>query len=320
MIPKIICLTPVKNEAWILDTFLKSASIWADHIILADQNSTDNGCEIISQYPKAKLIRNDSSIPNEPERQQLLLDAAREIPGLKLIIAIDADELLSPEAFNKNNWKSIFSCEPGTIFRFQWASFYPNTKKYKLGYLLPYGYMDDGCQHTNTNFFHGSRVPTPKGHSTYDVTEFKVIHLQYMNPERNEHRQRWYQCLELDNPSIANDPIDIYRRYHHNKIISDNRTIDIPPFWIEKYSQLGINLLNIYSEEEYWYDEEVLKLFERYGYHHYKKLNIWNEPFKDKDPRNIIDKLVHFWLTKSQPHYFRKARKIDDIIRRVLKY
>ena len=30
--PKIICLTPVKNEEWILRRFLRLASLWADHI------------------------------------------------------------------------------------------------------------------------------------------------------------------------------------------------------------------------------------------------------------------------------------------------
>ena len=36
---KIICLTPVKNEGWILERFLKCTSLWADYIIIADQSS-----------------------------------------------------------------------------------------------------------------------------------------------------------------------------------------------------------------------------------------------------------------------------------------
>lgn len=39
--PIINYLTPVRNEVWILDRFLKAASFWADHIIIADQMSTD---------------------------------------------------------------------------------------------------------------------------------------------------------------------------------------------------------------------------------------------------------------------------------------
>ncbi|GAG56902.1 unnamed protein product, partial [marine sediment metagenome] len=48
--PKIICLTPVKNEAWILDNFIKCASLWADHIIIADQDSTDDARKIAKKY------------------------------------------------------------------------------------------------------------------------------------------------------------------------------------------------------------------------------------------------------------------------------
>lgn len=38
---QIVCLTPVRNEAWILERFLKAAELCADHIVLADQDSTE---------------------------------------------------------------------------------------------------------------------------------------------------------------------------------------------------------------------------------------------------------------------------------------
>jgi hypothetical protein len=34
----VICIVPVKNEAWILGNFLTCAQKWADHIIVADHN------------------------------------------------------------------------------------------------------------------------------------------------------------------------------------------------------------------------------------------------------------------------------------------
>ena len=43
--PKLIVITPVKNESWILEKFLTFTSLWADYIIIADQNSTDNSIE-----------------------------------------------------------------------------------------------------------------------------------------------------------------------------------------------------------------------------------------------------------------------------------
>ena len=38
--PTVICLTPVRNESWILERFRPGASMWADHIVIADQRRT----------------------------------------------------------------------------------------------------------------------------------------------------------------------------------------------------------------------------------------------------------------------------------------
>src|SRR5437667_3161139 len=97
--PTIICLTPVKNEAWILDRFLQCASLWADHIIVADQCSEDESREIVGRHPKVILIENPSPVYDEGARQKLLLEAARRIPGKRLLIALDADEMLTA------NWR-----------------------------------------------------------------------------------------------------------------------------------------------------------------------------------------------------------------------
>src|SRR5579872_3256170 len=93
-LPTIICLTPVRNEAWILERFLQCASLWADHIVVADQCSDDDSCEIALRHPKVTLIRNPSPAYDEGARQRLLIDAARRLPaeGRRMLIAIDADE------------------------------------------------------------------------------------------------------------------------------------------------------------------------------------------------------------------------------------
>lgn len=76
MRPIVICLTPIRNESWILDMFLKATSLWADHIILADQMSTDGSREIAKKNSKVILIDNNSETFNEPERQRLLRSMA----------------------------------------------------------------------------------------------------------------------------------------------------------------------------------------------------------------------------------------------------
>lgn len=322
MSAKIICITPIRNEAWILDTFLKSARLWADHIILVDQNSSDDSKKIIENYDNVIVLDYNSDKHSQIERRRLLLETARRYYNNdnNLILAIDADEVLTPEAFNKDTWKQLLNKKPGTVFQFQWATLLPNIKKYWTGYHLPYGFIDDGRDYIQQQPHHGTRIPVIDNNPIYNVNEFKVIHFQYMNPERNTSRQRWYQCLELVDPSIATDAIDIYRKYHTEQTFLKDRINEIPENWIEQYKNLGIELLKIYKEEYYWYDDEVRKLFDQYGYNHFKKLAIWDDVFKENDPRTLIDKLIHYYLKKSQPHYFTKARKIDNIIKKVLKY
>ena len=79
--PRIIVLVPVRNEAWILRTFLDCASLWADHIIVADQSSTDGSAEIAAGFPKVTVIENPSLVYSEVERQRLLIEAARRFPA-----------------------------------------------------------------------------------------------------------------------------------------------------------------------------------------------------------------------------------------------
>ncbi|MDR3287618.1 MAG: glycosyltransferase family 2 protein, partial [Prevotellaceae bacterium] len=85
--PKLICLTPVRNEAWILNAFLQATSLWADHIIIADQTSIDGSLDIASQYPKVTVVKNDSADLDENYRMNLMYAEARKIEGEKIFIA-----------------------------------------------------------------------------------------------------------------------------------------------------------------------------------------------------------------------------------------
>src|SRR4051794_21317449 len=101
----VICVTPVRNESWILDRFLRAAELWADHIVVADQASTDGSREIAEGFEKVRVIENTAPAYDEGARQRLLLDAAREIPGRRLIVALDADEALAAGWEDTAEWE-----------------------------------------------------------------------------------------------------------------------------------------------------------------------------------------------------------------------
>ena len=70
--PTFVVLTPVRNEAWILRAFLEATSLWADHIIIADQMSTDGSREIARSFPKVTLIDNDRQEMHQAATRRLL--------------------------------------------------------------------------------------------------------------------------------------------------------------------------------------------------------------------------------------------------------
>ena len=118
--PIIICLTPVKNEAWILERFLRCASLWADHIIVADQASEDGSREIAQRFEKVTLIRNESSDYSEAARQRLLIaQPHREIAGPRLLVALDADDCLTANYIDRaSNGQPCSLSGPEQLFVF----------------------------------------------------------------------------------------------------------------------------------------------------------------------------------------------------------
>ena len=333
MTPTIICLTPVRNEAWVLDRFLKATSLWADYIIIADQMSTDGSREIALNYPKVRLIDNNSLEFNELGRKRLLIDEARKICGPKLLITLDADEMFSSEIFTSGEWDEILKLTPGTAINFQWSNFSPDGKTMWKGYYFPWGYMDDGFdnydQGISLNAIHCARVPILNDTPSYDVKTFSVIHFQYTSWRRMLHKHYYYQCLEVINNPMKS-AVDIYRQYHHMDNITNDQLLPIPTEWINWYKYRGIDILEVIETEVYWYDKEVLALFDKYGVRRFRKVYIWTVNWTEiankmpnntdiyEDPRNVKDKLIQRWLQYSQNKLNRRRyRRVDKLLKKM---
>lgn len=319
--PCIICLTPVKNEAWILGKFLAATSIWADYIIIADQNSTDGSVEIAKSFPKVILVENKAEKYNEVERQKLLLNEARKIEGKKLLITLDADEFFTSDFMETLEWKNIINSSKGSVYSFQWINLLPGFKK---GWLsdghFPWAMMDNGSEHTGS-FIHSPRLPI-KDHSTIiKLNEIRVLHYQYVNWKRMESKHRYYQCLERINYPEKSF-IEIYRMYHHMYAISKNKLITKQENWFSEYEKKGIKVREFEKEKSFWFDFEVIKLFEKYGTKKFRKDAIWDINWNKiginriTDPRSLIDKLVQLWLKNTQKIAYKKSvMKVDRFIK-----
>jgi hypothetical protein len=314
--PKIICLTPIRNEAWILSRFLKSASLWADHIIIADQMSTDGSREIAKSFPKVILIDNNCKDFNEPERQQLLIKEARKIEGPRILITLDADEMFTPNIFTSAEWKTVLEADKGTVIQFQWANFCPGIRKMWFGSFFSWGFVDDNCSEHIGSKIHSARIPLPSSANTIVLNSIKVIHFQYTDWNRMISKHLWYQCYELVNN--VNDPIRIFRRYHHMYENQNLQYISIPDEWTLEYNKLGIDITSVQCEDKLWWDYEVMSMFKSYGVTYFRRLNIWAPNWSaiaDKwnfkevnftDPRSRLDKYIlkYLMLTQSKKDTF----------------
>jgi len=309
--PTVICLTPVRNEAWILNRFLKCASIWADHIIIADQNSDDGSATIAQAYPKVRLIRNNATNLCEQERVQMLLEESRKIQGPRLIIALDADEILTGNFLESNEWQTILNSRKGTLIRFDWANINPGITSCWLSENRVFGFMDDGSQFQGSTI-HSPRVPTPASAPSLILKDIKVMHYQYTDWSRMQSKHRWYQCWELVN-NPGRSPIDLYRMYHHMYSVTSNEICPIQSSWMDAYTAQAIDMTSTLSESVYWWDKAVLLFIREYGAHYFSKLNIWDFDWADlaqreglddtemyRDPRNRIEKNIHKFLHRSQ--------------------
>lgn len=328
--PKIICLTPVKNEAWILDKFLTYTSLWADHIIIADQMSTDGSREIAQKYEKVILVDNNSETFNEPERQKLLINEARKIEGPRLLITLDADEFFTPNFMTSPEWKTMLKIKPGTVVRFRLIDLHPDFKRMRVDIFYPWGYLDDGFDHKGRTI-HSERIPLKDSSDTLILNDIHVLHLADTNQGRNLRKYNWYQCYErVTFPQKSS--VQISRIY--NRLYDDTNYINLPNEWINTFAALGVDITSVVEEPTYWWDEEVLNYFDKYGTRYFVRENIWKtdwckiarlsgrDDFENyKAPSSKLHKKIRTFLTLSQKNKTKwYIRFVDWGLKTFLKY
>lgn len=304
-----IVVIPVKNEAWILPLSLACHSLWADKIIVADQNSEDNTAEICRQFPKVKLITNNNKEFNEAERRQILLDEVRKDYKQALIFALDADEILSAEVLEKKFWQELTKkISPGMSISMPWIQIWGNIKWYNNSRTWRtkkcFAYYDDGKSNFGTGLMHLPRVPDKYLNNILEIETPKVIHFQFIDLDRCKAKQRYYQVLDKTINRVTND---FKNNFIYGVTKQKPKLLITPEEWIKEYSKKGINF-NIKKQTNTYWNKEIISLFKKYNVKKFKWLDIWdidwqkeaekiNLPNTNKekifDPRNIIIKIYH---------------------------
>src|SRR6185436_5866188 len=101
---------------------------------------------------------------DEAHRQDLLLAAARErAPMPRILLALDADEILAADAMDRAGWRTMLAAPPGTVLSFELVDLYLTTDRcMRHDRWRPFGYVDDGAPHTG-RIIHSGRIPLPPG-------------------------------------------------------------------------------------------------------------------------------------------------------------
>lgn len=323
--PLHIVMTPIRNEAWVLRAFLEATSLWADHIIIADQMSTDGSREIAKEYPKVILIDNKNPEFNEAERQAMLVAKAREVAAGRdtLLWGLDADEVLAANTFETEDWKHILNSVPGDVFWFKWAEICPNQKEYWLSKTTYYPWLfhDDGKEpHGNyVRNMHSMRIPYPiEEKQMYYVDDFRVLHLAYLNEHRVASKRRFYQFVDWE--MNHRSPIILSRSYTQTK--KSEQVLPLPDEFLYKTDKFGFDLLGLVDTQvsKCYMDDYIVERFPRHTWKELRRLDIWDDVFIQnydlKDPQRLFDRWVHSYLRNTS---LKKEETMICIIDKILK-
>lgn len=302
----VICVVQVKNESWVLKHFLECAATWSDFIIVLDDGSSDGSRDIALGCEKVKLITLRDSGYDENKRSKLLIDEARKIPGRRVVFHIDADEMLSANARSSPEWNLILDAPEGTCFQLDWLDVLPGLKECSVEQKTV-AFVDDDSEF-NGQKIHSPKVPATSG-KTIKLTDIKLLHYIYVEPQRMFSRHRWYKCFEF----IENhkSPWEVCVKYQDSKIKTYNSAV-VP---LNEEWTRGFSWLNQFkagpcdTDKVYWWDQEILNYFDARGVEKFRKINIWDADWnkiarllgreeKYSDCRSGFEKYVHNYIQK----------------------
>lgn len=332
--PTIVVITPVRNEAWVLDAFLTCTSSWADYIILADQHSDDGTREIAAKYEKVILIDNPTQEWYEYICRTRLLEEAARIPGDKIIFGLDADEFLS-EGFEKTeSWRRIVNSAHNEIFCFNWLNLYDDfsTAEFTSMHFEWAAHFDDTVDFVEEykkremHAVHCTRIPClePSRCQYTPVDDFWVVHLAKLNHERVRQKFDFYQVTWVDKNKEKANPISMYRGY--SKYYPDSLSyLDIPVKLCCMGSETDYSYLVKTSDYGRHYVDEMVQVFSREGTDKFLKLCIWDNPYlveAGMKPRIPLKyRILHSYLRKSQSRSNTKIVKLtDSVLKRLYRF
>ena len=308
---QLIVITPVRNEAWVLEAFLTHCSSWADHIVIADQHSTDGSREIAQRFPKVTLIDNPSEEMHQANARRLLFETVDHIAGEKIVWAMDADEFLSDEFMHTEGWKNIINSTEGSIFCFRWQNLIgdylheDSAEQAHSEWVYHFGANDSTAAlyaDTERRAIHESRLPCPLTATYTNIDDIRFIHLARLNVRRTRNKNDFYQVSTLDKLDRSISGISLYRTYHTAILMRPTSTA------VRLTTADGTDITSLVhlGDSGLHYVDEMAAIIQRNGIRKFRKLCIWDNPdlraagIDYRPPLHI--RLIHKYLQYTQKH------------------
>lgn len=307
---KIVALLPIKNEAWVLPTYLSSVSKIADEIIALDDSSTDDSATILRDAGATVIpyVSETETHVNMSTRRQKLLDAGRASGGTHFIW-LDADETFSAN-FIPRAREVIYKLQPGEKISMRWVHLWKDTEHYLDDRRSPFGFIwkdfivcDDGSNFKDV-FLSEARTQGEKDR-LYKLPEAEgvVLHYQFGDWTAVQYKQAWYRCQEL--LAGKRSPQRINHTYSITLEQPDLNITAVPTEWVSGTMQPK-------SRENSYHKRYILELFQQHGITYFEPLQIWHIPelkqiFIAEVGREPRAKVFPHWLVKlnSLRHVFR---------------
>lgn len=344
MNPPFIVTTPIRNEAWILEPFLSSTSLWADHILILDSGCDDSSLEICSRYPKVTLLPfHEIYRDSEYHRRKDLLLAARTIHPQSIVFTLDADEIISSEILSEPRRNQILQEleKPGQSLLLPWIMLWKSPLHYRTE---PHGiwsdrwmrcvYWDDGITLPSfESFLHFPRVPRAF-HNPEKKMSIPLLHYQFTAWKRTQIKQAHWRILEWDKgPQTWLNALRINLLYAITRETIDCQTTPIPLQWIQGYLHHHIPLNTKIDEDRPWLLQDILKRMNEKSPKYYAPIDLWDLPWEIyrqesllttpsltsvslNDPRTLIQQIIHesiqrvaYWGTRFAHQFYRQYLK-----------
>ena len=284
---KTIGLMLTRNEGHILPYTLPPLAQVCDHIIIADQNSTDDTRAIIKKCTKATLIDNPPSPPDgnyHVQGHNLLLDTARNFDGHNLLMCIDADEITPPTVFSNIKERIATHYKKGTGFITDWVRLWKKSTRYCLSwhnhFHVPrhakFFYDDRQCRYTLTCWVHSGRVPPNLSQGIVLLRNVPILHCHWVFWQRALWQQAWYHIMEFKNAQFDKSHIQRINQFYHDPALHGQKVLtrSLPQKLRQGYQAPPPFPKNAAD----WRKDEVWKMIEKHGIEIFEPLNIWYVP------------------------------------------